>query len=408
MYVFAISPNSEMHIKHLQIALLNFICAKQEKKPFILRILNAQNMDYQEEKIQEIITVLDFFGLKFEHIYYQKDNIKFYLQFASKLLYDKKAFSCFCQSQECEQSCANLSDEEVLNNQKHFTIRIKKSKKDINFKDTLSEQFKFKPKDIGDFLIMSKEKYPSFDFANGIDDMIQNVNHIIKDSKCSLHVAKQLHVKTSLGYTQDIKVSFISSISNQTEKTKLISLLELGFLPEAIVSYILSQTFETKDDMLTLENTFDKLDISKITNPSTKFDMKKLKLINKKYIELQDDTKLASMLGYSSPKIGKLAKVLTKNASTLNEIKLKLEGIFGKKHIPNELKKECEQICLLITKTPQFEKFEDFMNFLLAQSELEEDKLYQVLYVLLTNSQKDMQLRDLYPIIKDYFKEITK
>ncbi len=410
MYVFAIAPTSDMHLKHLQIALINFVYAKANKKPFVLRIEDAKKSPNEQEKIEEITTLLDFFRLQFEHIYYQSQNVKFYLQFASKLLCEKKAFSCFCDesAKKCTGDCENLSDMEILNNQKPFCIRIKKAKKSISFKDTCKKEFKFSPKNIGDFIIITKDKYPSFTFANSIDDMIQNVSHCIKDETLSLDVPKNLHVKNSLDFKEDMEVCFVKTIPNQDENTKLVFLLEQGFLPQAIINYILTQTFTCKDKIFTLDE-FIQCKIPKLNlHVNLKFDMEKLKQINKEHIKNQDDLKLSSMLGYSSIQVGQMAKILSENARTLNELKEKIEPIFTQKQIPNELKEECKKLSNFILTAPNFQNYEEFLKHLLAKSDLEEKKLDKLLHILLTNSQNDIELKKLYPIIKNYFKEIIK
>ena len=58
MYRFAPSPTGDMHIGNLRAALINYICSKQEKTDFILRIEDtdkARNIAGKEKEIQRVI-----------------------------------------------------------------------------------------------------------------------------------------------------------------------------------------------------------------------------------------------------------------------------------------------------------------------------------------------------------------
>ena len=153
MYRFAPSPTGDMHIGNLRAAIFNYICSIKDKSGFILRIEDtdtARNIEGKEEEIQEI---LHKFGIKWQTLYYQSKNLKFHREFAHKLLMDKKAFCCFCSSEILAQkkelakqngeayrydgTCERLSDEQVLECEKPFVIRMKKPASTMKFRLSL-------------------------------------------------------------------------------------------------------------------------------------------------------------------------------------------------------------------------------------------------------------------------------
>ena len=95
MFRFVASPARDLHIRDLRIALLNYLCAKQSLSPFIVRIADIDKKSLLEGKDDEILETLKLFGLTYDYLYYQSENFKYHLQFASTLLDKKKAFICF-------------------------------------------------------------------------------------------------------------------------------------------------------------------------------------------------------------------------------------------------------------------------------------------------------------------------
>ena len=95
MYRFAPSPTGDMHIGNLRVAIFNYIASLQDKSGFILRIEDTDKERNIEGKDKEIMEILKKFGIKWDTLYYQSQNLKFHQEFGAKLLIDKKAFLCF-------------------------------------------------------------------------------------------------------------------------------------------------------------------------------------------------------------------------------------------------------------------------------------------------------------------------
>lgn len=181
MYRFAPSPTGDMHIGNLRAAIFNYIVSKQKNEGYILRIEDTdkeRNIDGKDEDIKEILTK---FGIKWDKLYYQSKNLKFHREFANKLLIDKKAFCCFCSEEELaakkqkakdkgvayryDGTCEKLSDMEVLDITKPFVIRMKKPSHAMKFTDDIKGELSFEPENIDNFVIMRRDKTPTYNFA---------------------------------------------------------------------------------------------------------------------------------------------------------------------------------------------------------------------------------------------------
>ncbi|EAH6973977.1 glutamate--tRNA ligase [Campylobacter coli] len=430
MYRFAPSPTGDMHIGNLRAALFNYICARQKNMDFILRIEDtdkARNITGKEEEIKEI---LHLFGISWQHYYVQSENLKFHRQMALKLVSEKKAFACFCTEEELEAkkelakkqgkayrydgTCQNLADIDVLKCEKPFVIRLKKPTHTMKFTDFIKGELSFEPENIDSFVIMRTDKTPTYNFACAVDDMLENVSCIIRGEDHVSNTPKQEHIRASLGYDKAMTYAHLPIILNE-EGVKISKreahssvkwLLESGILPSAIANYLIMLGNKTPCEIFTLEEAIEWFDISKISKAPARFDLKKLLQINREHIKMMADNELNTALNLNKD-LAQLAKFYTQEASTIKEIKEKLEAIFGAKDF-NEFEPECKILKDLLSQIEPFESYEEFKSYLLEKSQLKGKKFFMPLRIILTGNTHGPELNDLYPYIKNYINELAR
>ena len=430
MFRFAPSPTGDMHIGNLRVALFNYICAKQHNEKFIIRIEDTDRERNIEGKDQEILQMLNVFGIKYDEVYYQSHNLKFHQQIATKLLVDKLAFSCFCSEDlinkkreaafakkepyRYDGTCEFLSDEEVLNNENPFVIRIKKPKSNIEFTDLIKGKMSFDPHSIDSFVLLRADKYPTYNFACSVDDMLHNIGFIIRGEDHISNTPKQILIRKYLGYDKEIKYAHLPIILNEEGKkmskrqsaSSVKWLLKEGFLSQAITNYLILLGNKTPSEIFDLESTFAWFDIKKLSKSPAKFDLSKLKQINREHIRKTNPKELAKLIGYSSDDIGELAKLYTEEASTLKEIKTKIDTIFAKKEVPSEFEDNFIKLRQITKEAPNLATFDEFKNFLMKQSKLKGKNFFKPLRFLLTGAEHGPNLSDIYPYIKNHIKEL--
>ncbi|DAB31602.1 MAG TPA: glutamate--tRNA ligase [Sulfurospirillum sp. UBA11407] len=356
MYRFSVSPFEELRLDSLKLALLNYHGAKKSNDKFLVRFEDIARD--KESKDSEILGILALCGIKYDYLYYQSENFKYHLQFASSLMDKGKAYACFCESDKCTQNCMNISQEELLNNNLPFTIRLKSKDED--------------------FLIMTQEKYPTRVFATACDDMLQGLSHIIESEDNKKNEKQEEEIRTSLGFLEKIDYVHIPALEDISVK----QLLNDGLLPEAIVEYL--QNLQ--------DNTFD---------------IDSLQEYNQKHINLLDDMELSKVLGYSSHDIGKLAKLFSSKYHTTAELKTIIDDVFAQKN-SEKYKESLAKLKAIVKDAPYFEKYEEFKAHLEDKSKIANDEFTKVLSILLTNQESGPNLKDLYTHIKHYLGEITR
>lgn len=433
MYRFAPSPTGDMHIGNLRAAIFNYLCAKKSGQDFILRIEDtdtARNIAGKDEEIKEILRV---FGISWQHFYVQSENLRQHRQMALKLVADKKAFACFCTSEILEQkkeaakkagkayrydgACEHLKDSEVLENDKPFVIRLKKPQKAMEFTDLIKGKLHFEPENIDSFVIMRADKTPTYNFACAVDDMLEGVSCIIRGEDHTSNTPKQEHIRASLGYEMRMIYAHLPIILNdegqKMSKREAHSsvkwLLEQGILPCAVANYLILLGNKTPREIFTLDEAVEFFDIKNVSKSPARFDMKKLLQINREHIRLLDDEKLNEILGFEGKNLANLARFYTQEASTINELKEKLNAIFGAKNF-GEFKDECEKIKGILN-SPKFElakDYESFKNELMQKSGLKGKNFFMPLRLVLTNSAHGPELSELYGLLKPFIKDIVR
>ena len=431
MYRFAPSPTGDMHIGNLRVALFNYICAKQHNETFLVRIEDADKERNIEGKDREILKILTRFGIHYDQLLYQSEHLKFHRQFATKLLMEKKAFACFCTPETLEAkrdsaeqakvayrydgTCRYLSDEEVLNSEAPFVVRIKKPEALIRFTDLIKGECSFTPDDIDDFVIMRVDKTPTYNFACAVDDMMHDISTVIREEEHLSNTPKQIGIHRYFGYEKEIRYAHLPAILNETgrkmEKSDNASsvkwLLDEGFLPEAIVNYLILIGNKTPSEIFTLEEAITWFDLKNISNTPAKFEIGKLQQLNREHIRRIEPKLLAAYIGYSGEEIGELAKRYSEEASTLQEIKGKIDKIFAPKESEAHAE-ELEKLKNIAKNAPFFKDFNDFQSYLAQESGLKDQTLSKPLRILLTGEENGPNLNDLYPHIRNYLGEIAK
>ena len=378
-----ISLRETLCLHELRIALLSYVFAKQTHRPLIVRL---------EGNDEETLEMLLLFGISYQHLYYQKDNFKYHLQFASTLLDRKKAFICFCPENKAspyDGACEHLSSDEILNTPHPFVIRIKKHNESSD-----------------SFVIMDTRKYPTSVFATACDDMLQGVTHLIQEAHHKDNASNEAWVRQTLGYEQGIDYTYLAPLSNANSDVK--ALLDEGFMPEAIANYLLALGNKTPQEIFTLEEAISWLDISALSTVPTEFDTNVLCAINREHIKRLSDMELSKRIGYACENVGKLAKLYTQECVTTHEIKHKIDAIFAKKEPLSENKEESLRVQRVILDAPYFEHFDDFNAYLLKASGIDHASLLTLLRFWLMGEQDGLEIRVMYPLIKTYLKEIVR
>jgi len=430
MVRFAPSPTGDMHIGNLRVAIFNYIISKQRNEKYLVRIEDTDNERNIEGKDRAILDILNAFNIKYDQVVYQSENFKLHWKFATDLLTQKKAFVCFCSPEEIDKErekaqkekrpyrysgkCEELSDIEVLQKEDEpFVVRLKKPDNNIEFDDLIKGHFEFSPFDIDSFVILRQNKIPTYNFACAVDDMIYDISLIIRGEDHLSNTPKQIAIQKALGYDKKIEYAHLPIILNnegkkmskRDEASSVMWLLEEGFLPEAIANYLILLGNKTPKEIFSLDEAIEFFKLENISKAPAKFDLDKLRFINRSHLKQKED--LASLLQIHKS-LNDLAKIYLEEASTLKELKTKIDEVLAKREYPEEWKEEIEILKKEILDNEFEDDYNEFKNRISKNTGLKGKKLFMPLRLILTNQTHGPNISDIYPAIKDFIKDIIK
>ena len=424
MLRFALSPTQDLQLDALRIALYNYIISKQRKEDFIVRIEDMDKEKNIEGMDDEILDLLALFGVHGSQVIHQSQNVRFHSAMALQLVHERKAFSCFCSDnwlenkrQEAKEAgkeysyddaCRNLPAELIIDNTNPFRIRITRPDEDIVIHDKILGEKSFTPDVVDSFVILNQDKTPTYNFAVGVDDMLSDISLIIRSEEFLEETPKQEHVRTTLKYEKQVEYAHLPIMKNIDDTLSVKELLKEGFLPEAILNYLVSIGNKVPQKIFTLEEAIEFLDLKKVSKTSVVFDINALKEINCAHLRALDAKELSRYVGFADAEIGALTRVYLDEVSTTKELKTKIAPIFAERNIPEAFVKECTALASVIKSAPYFDEYDHFKNHLMQESGLEGESYSTPLRLLLSNATEGPELAELYQHLKNYIGEIVK
>ncbi len=382
MLRFASSPTGDMSISDLRIALFSHLIAQEKKEDLIIRIEDMDKKKNIDGKDQEILGILGLFGITHTQVIYQSESVRFHSAMALQLVHEKKAFSCFCSDtwiekkhQEAKEAgieykyddaCRNLPAELVIDNTSPFCIRIVKAE------------------DGESFVILNQDKIPTHNFSTAVDDMLNDISIVICTQDLKNDTLFQEHIRDSLEYDKRIEYRYIPQLEGSVS---VKSLLEQGFLPEAISNYLISLNAK---------------------NSPIRFNIDALRCINKEHLKALDSKELSRYVGFADAEIGELARIYLDEVATTKELKEKITPIFSERNIPATFSKQATVMKEIIKDAPYFDSYDAFKNYVSKESKLQGEEFSTTLRLLLTNAQDGPDIAQIYKYLKNYIGEIIK
>lgn len=346
---FAPSPTGYLHIGGVRTALFNWLFARHNGGKFILRIEDTDKKRSTEESIEQIIEGMKWVGFDWdEGPYRQTERQQIYLSHVEKLLKEGKAYRCYCTPEELEERRkAALSKGEKPKYDgrcrelpppltpplikggeggfdKPYAIRFKTPHEGKTiFNDLLRDEVVFDNSELDDLIILRSDKTPTYNFCVVIDDATMNITHVIRGDDHLANTPRQIQLYKGLGYPipQFAHLSMIlgsdkARLSKRHGATSILAYRDMGYLPEAMVNYLVRLGWSHGDQEI-----FNRAELIKyfsfenINKSAAVFNPEKLLWVNSHYIKTENPLKLAKDL---RPHL-KMEKLITDDSTITDE-----------------------------------------------------------------------------------------
>ncbi len=301
---YAPSPTGKMHVGNLRSALYEFLIAKHDGGDFMLRIEDTDQERFVEGATEIIYRTLDQAGLKHDEgpdrdggfgPYVQSERMQtgIYMKYARELVEKGEAYYCFCDKERLEslktevvegkeimmydKHCLSLSKEEVEANLaagKPFVIRQNIPKEGTTtFHDELYGDITVENAELDDMILIKSDGYPTYNFANVVDDHTMNITHVVRGNEYLSSSPKYQRLYDAFGWESPVYIH-LPLITDENHK-KLSK--RSGHA-----------SFEELLEIFSLEELIQEFDYRRISKSPAVFDMVKLKWMNGEYLKAMD------------------------------------------------------------------------------------------------------------------------
>ncbi len=316
---FAPSPTGFLHIGGVRTALFNWLFARHEGGTFVLRIEDTDRDRSTDEAIQVILQGMRWVGLDWdEGPIRQTDRLELYRSHAVDLYDRGLAYWCVCTPEELEArrkeaQAAGLPlkynghcrDRGIRDPQQPAALRFKAPQEGQTIvKDLIKGDIVFENTVLDDLIILRSNGYATYNFSVVVDDASMHISHVIRGDDHVNNTPRQVPLFKALGFPipQFAHLPMIlgadkSRLSKRHGATSVLAYQEMGYLPEALVNYLVRLGWSHGDqEIFSLPEMVKLFDLQQVQASAAVFNPEKLKWVNAQHIRNSEPGHVAKAL----------------------------------------------------------------------------------------------------------------
>jgi glutamyl-tRNA synthetase len=360
---FAPSPTGYLHIGGARTALFNFLFARHHGGTFILRIEDTDRERSTPEAIEAILQGLRWLQLDWdEGPYLQTQRLALYRDKIDWLLKEGRAYPCTCapEALEAKRQAALKAKQkpmydgtcrpepgdvrgivaELAKQGKSFAIRFKAPKNGTTVvDDKVKGPVVFNNSELDDLIIARSDGTPTYNFCVVVDDIDMGITHIIRGDDHLANTPRQILLYQALDHPtpEFAHVPLIlgvdkARLSKRHGATSVMAYREMGYLPEALVNYLVRLGWSHGDqEIFSRVELIEKFTLAEVGKAAGVFNPEKLLWLNAHYLKARPLSELAEEVapliaakGYPVPQdrqwLEAMIATLRERAKTLVEL----------------------------------------------------------------------------------------
>ncbi|MEZ4599169.1 MAG: glutamate--tRNA ligase [Syntrophotaleaceae bacterium] len=316
---FAPSPTGYLHIGGARTALLNFLLARKNHGTFILRIEDTDVARSTQESVDAILQAMEWLGMKCdEGPYYQSERFDLYRLKIAQMVDRGTAYRCYCTPEELEAK-RKLAEEEKRKPKYDGTCRNRKDVPEgtpyvvrfrcpdtgiTSFNDRIKGPISFQNEELDDLILQRSDGTPTYNVVVVVDDAEMGITLVVRGDDHINNTPRQILLYQAMGYSVPefahvpmILGSDQKRLSKRHGATSVMAYRDLGFLPEALVNYLVRLGWSYGDqEIFSMEELIEKFSLENVGKSAGVFNPDKLLWLNSHYIKTGDPKRLAGLL----------------------------------------------------------------------------------------------------------------
>ena len=315
---FAPSPTGYLHIGGARTALFNWLFARHHGGTYLLRIEDTDKERSSHAAVAAIHEGLNWLGLNGDKTAVsQSAQIQRHTEIADQLVKKGAAYRCFLNDaelrvlrEECKATGAPLRspwrDKDPGSAPKRpFTVRMKMpTERSTTIEDAVQGTVTIQNKFLDDMIILRGDGNPTYMLAVVVDDHDMGISHVIRGDDHLNNAFRQLMVYRGMGWQAPIfaHIPLIhgsdgAKLSKRHGALGVDAYREMGFLPDAMINYLLRLGWSHGDnEFFTRERAIELFSLDNIGKSPARFDLEKLRGVNAHYLQQLDGSAIYDLI----------------------------------------------------------------------------------------------------------------
>jgi glutamyl-tRNA synthetase len=303
---FPPSPTGFLHIGGARTALFNWLFTRHHGGKFILRIEDTDLARSTEEAITAILDAMEWLELEWdEGPYFQTQRLEIYREYLQKLLASGHAYYCECTPEVLEERReAALAAgrkpkydghcrDRGLGPGPNRVIRFRCPQLGTTvLNDLIKGPILFDNTELDDLVLERSDGVPTYNFAVVIDDITMNITHVIRGDDHVPNTPRQMLIYQALGiplpcfaHVPMILGQDRAKLSKRHGATSVMAYKEMGYLPEALVNYLVRLGWSHGDqEIFSREELIQEFSLENVGKSPSVFDPEKFLWLNAHYL----------------------------------------------------------------------------------------------------------------------------
>ena len=315
---FAPSPTGYLHIGGARTALFSWLYARKHGGKFVLRI---EDTDLERSTAESVNAILEEYD---EGPLYQTDRFERYGEVIQQLLDSGHAYRCNCSKERLEtlreQQMArkekprydgHCRDKQIDPNTPHVIRFRNPLDGDVVVDDIIRDKVIIHNRELDDLIIRRTDGSPTYNLTVVVDDLDMNITHVIRGDDHINNTPRQINILKALGaeipkygHVPMILGEDGARLSKRHGATSVVQYRDEGFLPEALLNYLVRLGWSHGDqEMFTVDEMIELFQLENVNRSASTFNTEKLLWLNQQYIKNDKPERIAHLL---SPHMGNL------------------------------------------------------------------------------------------------------
>ena len=317
---FAPSPTGSLHIGGIRTALFSWLYAKHNNGKFILRIEDTDKERSTDKSKEIILDGMSWLKLDYdEGPHYQSQRFNRYKEVIKQLLDSGHAYHCYCTKEELDvmrQEAIKKGDKPKYNGFWRDRDKSPPSGVDpvVRFKNPLEGQVViddlvqgkviFNNEELDDLIIARSDGSPTYNLTVVVDDMDMEISDVIRGDDHLNNTPRQINILSALdaplpnyAHIPMILGGDGRKISKRDGTSNILKYKDEGYLPEALLNYIVRLGWSKKDqEIFSVDEMISQFDLNDVNKSASRINSKKLVWLNQHYLKITNNEILADML----------------------------------------------------------------------------------------------------------------